>query len=250
MLRKHLFNIDGFKKSNPLMRTGPWAYRSPYPVENIFISLLWLIRVFSPGSWWGAAFSYKGNDGRYHARPIPTEIYLGLVFLFGIIAGLTDLFARYPKTVTLLAILFIVEIAMHHFWIMLIRPRIDKSYVQYSGLRTIILTCIAYINIVNLYSALYLNTFGNHFDPQIRPWLAWAYSTGEITGSGYSGVRADASVLLALTSGSEKLIGVLFLAFIVSLSLGKVHLPEIGDNLQDYSDTTTLANDNIKKDDI
>jgi hypothetical protein len=130
--------------------------------------------------------------------------------------------------VTAISAILLLEIAVYHFWIMLIRPRIDPDYVQYSGIRTVILTFLAFLSTINLYSAIYLHAFSGSFSPQVTPWLAWAYSIGEITGSGYSGVSANASPSLAFISGSEKLIGVLFLAMIISLSLEKLSGAEIG----------------------
>ncbi len=223
-----LMNWKGLKTSNPLKRPPPWDHKTSYFVVDASLTAIWLARILSPGSWWGALFSYQGTDGRFYPKAGPMEVYLVMVLLFGFVSGVTSWLSCYPMTVTVISAVLLLEIAMYHFWIMLIRPRIDQNYIQYSGIRTVILTFLAFMNTVNLYSAIYLHAFSESFSPQVTPWLAWAYSTGEITGSGYSGISANASPALAFVSGSEKLLGVLFLAIIISLSLEKLSGAEIG----------------------
>ena len=112
---------------------------------------------------------------------------------------------------------------------MMIRPYIDTTYRQYSSVRTVILTGMAFVNIVNYFAVIYYAGLCTHFDPELHRWSAWAYSVGEITGAGYGAVTPRDSLLLSIMSSAEKLIGLLFIAIVVSLALGRITLPEIGD---------------------
>lgn len=229
-----IVNFRGLQASNPLRREGIWQYKSAYTIVNLVVNLIWFLRIFSPGIWWGAIFSYKAPDERYYARPRPMEIYLGAVFIFAWLAGITPIFEKFSCFAVVLSVIFLLEILVYHFWIFIVRPKIDTNYIQYSGLRTIILTAMAFLNVVNLYSSIYYHGLRLHFETQLTPWLAWAYSIGEITGSGYGGTKAGATLTLAIASGSEKLVGVFFLVLIISLAVARNNTPEIGEELSRF----------------
>ena len=226
---------QGLIQVNPFRRRHPWNYRSSYFVVDFAMLVLWFARIFFPGAWIGALFSYKGTDGRYYAQARAMEVYLITVFAFGVVAGLTSILDDHSGIVALLSILLIAEIIHYHVWIMLFRPTIDKSYIQYNALRTVLLTLLAFLNVVNLYGALYHSMFRCNFDVLPFPWQTWAYSVGEITGSGYGGLTTDNTLGIALASGSEKLIGVFFLVIIIVISLARMEKPEIGANSNSFS---------------
>jgi hypothetical protein len=242
-------NWSGFKANNPFRHQGYWSYRSGYLLVDLVIQSIWFACLFSPGNWLGAIFSYQATNGQYYARSGPKDLYLIVVFLFSWLAGLTSIFNSPSEVIVGFSIVFLVEIVVYHFWILIVRPKIDPNYIQYSALRTTILTAMAFLNVVNLYSAIYYYGLNSHFETNLTPWLAWAYSVGEITGSGYSGVTAGATELLAITSGSEKLVGVLFLVIIIGLALSRNSTPEIGDQISELHssplDRHTVNDENV-----
>jgi hypothetical protein len=227
-------SLGGLIANNPFRTEYPWNVKSSYLIVEVTMFMLWLARIVSPGSWWGAVFSYKAKHGRYYSQPHATELYLILVFVFGIFAGFTTVFGHRNTVVSSISGILIIEIVYYHFWIMIVRPRIDKNYIQYDALRTLILTFMALFNLVNFYAAIYFHYFFSEFSSDLTPWITWAYSVGEITGSGYSGIQPNGKWSLILVSGSQKLVGVFFLVIIITMSISKISRPEIGNNQEQY----------------
>jgi hypothetical protein len=119
-------------------------------------------------------------------------------------------------------------------YILIIRQGIEPTYVQYSGIRTFILTSMGFFNVLNLFSCLYLRILSDQFTTTPTPAQAWAFSVGAVTGSGYSGLTLTSQSGVAIVSAIEQLIGVFFFVAFISLALSRTTATEIGSNIQEY----------------
>ncbi|MEQ1935057.1 MAG: hypothetical protein ABL962_14455 [Fimbriimonadaceae bacterium] len=126
--------------------------------------------------------------------------------------------------------IFIVEIVQYHFYLLLIRPYIDATYIQYSSVRTIILTLISIASLNTLYADLYLFGMKPNFVGEISAFSAWAFSVGQFTGSGYAPINVVDGPVFAIVSASEQICGVFFLVVILALALSRLGLREIGND--------------------
>jgi hypothetical protein len=230
------FDLNGFWQNNPFRRKPPWNVPTSYFIVRATINLIWLLRIFSPGVWWAAVFSYRGHTGRYYGRPGAMEFYLIAIFLIGFLLVATGPHWTYTRGILILSGVVIIEIFQYHFYHMAIRPHVEQGYLQYSSIRTIILTLMAFINVVNYFALVYFYGLRLDFQPALNLWSAWAYSAGDITSAGYSGVTPKDTAILSIVTGSEKMFGVLFLAIVVSLALSRtsVRVEEIGDDLDKH----------------
>lgn len=221
-------NWQGFLTINPLRGGRLMAYRSPYPVVNAVVVGIWLLRIFSPGSWWGAIFSYQHQkSSSFHPRAAPMELYLLSVHIFGWIAALTPTqhFWQIRTALCVVAVILIIEIIQHHVYILAVRPLIDSSYKQYNWLRTLTFTAIAYVNVATLYAVIYQQVLYGHFKEWPSAISSLAFSIGELTGAGYGPVESSGGDILAIVMSTEKLAGVFFLAVLISLALERVNRP-------------------------
>lgn len=229
-----------FIEQNPLRRQYPFTHHSGYFIVDLVIALIWILQIFSPAAWISTIFSHKGKDGRYHSNPLAIEMYLSFVFLFGWYAAFMPTEYTRPNAMlyVILSAILLIEIVQYHFYLILIRPAIDATYRQYSSLRTILLTIMAYVNVVNYFSIIYLHGLWESFPLDFKPWSAWAFSVGEISGSGYSGTKISPDLWVSIVSGTEKFVGVFFLAVIIALALIRISMPEIGIRYKEYDPTS------------
>ena len=215
----------------PVRRKGSWAHKSDYAVISMTLFLLWFLRLFSPGAWLGAIISYKATNGQYYPRHGVTEMYVVSMFVLSSAALILPYKCLAGLPVTIVWLILVVEAVTHNFWIMIVRPKVEPSYVQYSGLRTSLLTIIGFFTINNLYSSIYFYNLQSAFEGGISRIEAWAFSLGEITGSGFGLIKPLRSDYLTLVSASEKIVGIFLVVMFISIAIGRLATDEIGSKL-------------------
>ena len=221
----------GLVEIAPVRRKQPWTHKSDYAVINMTLFFIWFLRIFSPGTWLGAIFSYKADSGRYYSRHGTTEMYVFLVLILSSAVLILPLKWLAGLPITVVWLVLVVEFVIHNFWIMIVRPSVEDSYIQYSALRTNLLTIIGIITINNLYSCMYYYNLQNAFQGGISRIEAWAFSLGEITGSAFGPIKPLRSDHLTLVSASEKVVGVFLVVIFISIMLGRLGTREIGSGL-------------------
>lgn len=221
----------GLVEIAPVRRKGSWAHKSDYAVIGMALFLLWFLRLFSPGAWLGAIFSYRATNDRYYPRHGVTEMYVVSLFVLSSAALVLPYNCLAGLPVTILWLVVVVESVAHNFWIMIVRPSVESSYIQYSGLRTSLLTIIGFFTINNLYSSMYYYNLQSAFEGGISRIEAWAFSLGEITGSGFGLVKPLRSDFLTLVSASEKIVGIFLVVMFISIAMGRLGTAEIGSEL-------------------
>jgi hypothetical protein len=244
-MRKPCSSFHAYVQRSPLTRTVPFRTSQGFLIVDFTLLLIWVAQIFSPSLWLGTIFAHRGIDGRFHQNPHFTDVYILTV----LILGFFFLALRPPLESSLLIViiissLVIVEIVQYHFYLVFLRPFIDSTYRQYSGIRTVINTCIAFINLISYFAVIYLHAFHSDFSPALNAWTAWAYSVGEISGSGFSGVTASPSLGISLISAAQKIVGLLFIAIIISLALGRLQMPNIGADFTNYDPYATKVEKN------
>jgi hypothetical protein len=216
--------ISGWVKRMPLRRDPPWDTKTQYFIVNASIFLLWLLRLISPAAWILSVWPAKKPE---HPSALRTEIYvlavntLSLIVLFVVPTN----WIRYQIS-SAFVILLIVENFQYHLYLMVFRPVIDKSYSTY-GLnnfpRALMLTLISYQGLVTLFAFVYLSTFSACFNPpgDLTRISAWALSAGILTGTGFSGISPKVGSNASIVGGIESIMGMVFLATIVALVVGR-----------------------------
>lgn len=210
-------------RRTPLYRGSPWNYRTQYEIVNWCIFILWILRIGSPAAWTLSAFQVKGQDGRYHSAPGPTEIYV--VFTQAIVAIILFSVPQYVLSSYFIQIpvyILIIEICQYHAYLMIFRPAIDSRYVQYNFSRTIILTIFSYQGLISLFAIVYAGRFADQFSiAELNGISAWSLSAGILAGTGYSGITPKAGTVAALVGGVESIVGILFLTTILGIALSR-----------------------------
>lgn len=209
----------------PLERGAPWNFQTQYGIVNWSVSAIWFLRLASPAAWILSLFQVQDNTGRYHAAARPTELYVLLTH--GCCTLLFLALAPRPWisswVVTAAVILLIVEVCQYHFYLMILRPSIDRAYAQYNFSRTLILTLVSYQGLITLFSILYLGRLESQFSvTKLSRASAWFLSAGILTGTGYSGITPKPGSVAAVIGGAESIVGILFLTAILGLALSRV----------------------------
>lgn len=184
------------------------------------------MRISSPAAWILSGFQVKDREGRSHAAATPIELYV-LTVSFCILSLLflapKDILQHW--IVSSIATIFIIEICQVHAFRMLVRPIIDRTYVQYNFARTMVLTLISYQSLISLFALIYVCSLSNQFNitgDKFNSWAAWSLSVGILTGTGYSGIVPTAGTVASLIGGIESIIGIFFLTTIIGLALTRV----------------------------
>src|SRR5260221_8092281 len=175
-------------RRTPLHRGPPWNFRTQYAIVNWCIVIFWLLRILSPAAWILSLFQVEDRTGRPHAAPRPTELYVLIMqccVLLLLAAAPHEWLSHWA--ILLMVVLLIVEVCQYHAYIMIIRPAIDRAYIQYNFARTIILTLISYQGLISLFAIVYLSRFSNQFNvTDFNSISAWSLSAGILTGTGFS----------------------------------------------------------------
>ena len=209
----------------PFDRGAPWNFKTQYEIVNWCISAVWVLRLASPAAWILSAFQVQDSTGRYHAAARPTELYVllthGVCTLLFLALAPRSWLSSWIATAA--AFLLIIEICQYHFHLMILRPAIDRGYIQYNFARTLILTLLSYQGLITLFAILYLGRFESSFGmAHLGRASAWSLSAGILTGTGYSGISPNPGSVAAVVGGAESVLGILFLTAILGLALSRV----------------------------
>jgi hypothetical protein len=209
----------------PFDRGAPWNFKTQYEIVNWCVSAVWVLRCVSPAAWILSAFQVQDNIGRYHAAARPTELYVLLTHGVSTILFLAFAPRSWQSSwiVTIAIVARIIEICQYHFYLLVLRPAIDRTYIQYSFARTLVLTLLSYQGLITLFAILYLGQFEDSFSvARLGRVSAWSLSAGILTGTGYSGITPKPGAVAALVGGADSVLCILFLTAILGLTLSRV----------------------------